>query len=215
MNNLFKIAFLFFAIIVFNSCKNDLDDVEDPIKVEDKTEKKGEENIEVLFNETVFSDDLSLKLLKELGHGICNPSEKDPENYINPPCSSKFFKLFDFKEKTSMSDAFILLIKSNVHDFPLRRIYIYQREKGKLIKVNSFVANLIGKRKSKTEYQDLVLRFADKDQNHFNCIYVWRNNHYEYDRVEQINDSDVKVEFRDSMNLEILKVIEDNGMQNI
>ncbi|MES2587687.1 MAG: hypothetical protein V4622_01830 [Bacteroidota bacterium] len=214
MKKLYKILIFFSISLFISSCSEEIED-NNPDEIKKNEEVSKEENIEVLFNETTFSDASSLKLLKELGHGICNPVEKDEHNFLNPPCSSKFFKLFDFKENTKIDDAFILLIKSNVHNFPLRRVYIYQRENGKLVKVNSFVANLIGKRKSNTAYQDLILRFVDKDQNHFNCVYAWKNMHYEYDRVEQINDANIKAEFQDSMNLEILKVIEDNGMQNI
>lgn len=216
MNKMKKYFILPLVCFIFFSCQEDSKNDNKEVKTYIKENKSGsEQNIEVLFNETEFKDSESLALLKELGHGICNIKEKDEENYIHPPCSAKFFKFFAYKDHGSMKDAFILLIKARVHDFPLRRVYIYQREQGKLVKVNSFVANLIGKRKSKTGYQDLVLRFSDQDQNHFNCIYVWKNNHYEYNRVEAINDSKIKSEFQDSMNVEILKVIETNGMQNI
>jgi hypothetical protein len=212
MKSIFKITIL--SLVLFSCKSNENTDTEEN-KKEVVVEQKSEENIEVLFDEENFVDNESISLLKELGNGICNPAEKDEENYMKPPCSAKFFKLMAFKQNSSLKDGFILLVKSRVHGFPLRRVYIFQREAGKLIKVNSFVANIIGKRKSKTSYDDLILRFSDVDKNHFNCIFVWKNNHYEYDRVEQINDANIKAEFQDSMNLEILKVIEQNGMMNI
>ncbi len=172
-------------------------------------------NIEVLFNETTFQESESLPLLRELGFGICNPKEKDLTNYVNPSCNPKFFKFFPIKKDTPIKNAFALLIKARVHDFPIRRTFIYSREKGELIKVNGFAANLIGMKKSKTAYDDLILRFNDEFQNHFNCIYTWRNNHYEFDKVAEINDSAIKKEFQDSMNVEIHKFIETNGMQKL
>jgi hypothetical protein len=204
---------LFFLLF---SCKGESGN--DSIKTKDDDNHQVEvkqENIEILFDESIFNEKESLDLLKELGAGICNPLEKDEENYLKPACSSKFFKLMPYKNDSPLKDAFLLLIKARVHDFPLRRVYIFQRENGKLVKVNSFVANIIGKRKSNTSYDDLILRFSDVDKNHFNCLFVWKNNRYEYSGVEQINDSNVKAEFRDSMNIEILKVIEGNGMLNI
>jgi hypothetical protein len=204
---------LFFVLFSCKSGEENKNDEKENIEIQEKIETQ--ENIEVLFDENTFEEKESITLLKELGAGICIPLEKDEENYLKPACSSKFFKLMPYKNDAPLKDAFLLLIKARVHDFPLRRVYIFQRENGKLIKVNSFVANIIGKRKSKTVYDDLILRFSDVDKNHFNCLFVWRNNHYEYSGVEQINDSNVKAEFQDSMNVEILKVIEDNGMLNI
>lgn len=210
---------LVFSLIlstIFISCKGNESETPE-IKEDEKLEVKNETTkpVEVLFNEVAFTEDQSLPLLRELGESICNPAEKDLENYIRPACNPKFFKFFPFIEGTQMKDAFILLIKSKVHAFPIRRMFIYQREKGKLVKINGFAANLIEMRKSATKHDDLVLRFNDKDQNHFNCLYVWRSNHYEFEKVEQINDSNVKKEFQDSMNIEIQKEIELNGMQKL
>lgn len=177
-----------------------------------KQEKKNLTNIEVLFDEKNFKTDVEMNLLKELGLGMCNPKEKDLSNFKNPACDAKFFKFFTFKVDQPLKNSFILLVKAMVHDFPLRRVFIFQRINNKLVKVNGFIANLIGKRKSKTMYEDLILRFSDQDQNHFNCVYSWKNNHYEYVKVEAINDSPIKENFQDSMNVEIQKVIEMNRM---
>lgn len=203
-------------LILFFSCQGEEEIQDKPKQDEPKIEQSDiEKPVEVLFDATTFSDDQSLQLLRELGEGICNPAEKDLENYIRPACNAKFFKFFPFKENTPMKDAFILLIKARVHGFPIRRTFIYQRENGKLVKVNGFAANLIGMQKSKNGHDDLFLRFADKDQNHFNCLFVWRSNHYEFEKVNEINDSKVKAEFQDSMNLEINKELELNGLQKI
>jgi hypothetical protein len=170
-------------------------------------------NIEILFNETTFSSETELKLLKELGLGMCDPNQKDLSNYKVPACDPKFFKFISFNKNTPLKNGFLLLVKSMVHDFPLRRLFVFQRIDGKLEKVNGFIANLIGKRPSKSGYEDLVLRFRDEDQNFFNCIYVWNINHYEFDRVEQINDANIKAIYQDSMNLDIQKMIELKRLQ--
>ena len=214
MRQLVLTGFCFTFLLV--SCNGNETVPEDPKgKEKEETVKEPEKELEVLFQETTFTDDQSLLLLRELGEGVCNPAEKDLENYIRPACNPKFFKLFAFRENVPMKDAFVMLVKARVHNFPIRRTFIYQREKGKLIKVNGFAANLIGLRKAASGYKDLVLRFNDEDQNHFNCVYTWRSMHYEFDRVEQINDADVKKEFQDSMNVEIHTLIESKGLQNL
>lgn len=206
----------FIIVLMFAACKGEEPSTQD----KDTQQKKAKveptnQQVEVLFDQVTFNDDQSLEILRELGEGMCNPAEKDLENYIRPACNAKFFKLFPIKEKTPMKQAFALLIKSKVHGFPIRRTLVYQRDKGKLVKVNGFAANLIELRKAKSGYSDLVLRFADEYQNHFNCVYVWRANHYEYDRVEAINDAKIKQEFQDSMNVEILRFVENEGLQKL
>lgn len=211
-----KILTISLTLLVLAGCKGEEQDDDTPVKEEKiEVEAPNDKKVEVLFDQVTFSDDMSLSLLRELGEGMCNEKEKDLENYIRPACNAKFFKFFPLKDSTSMKDAFALLIKARVHGFPIRRTLIYQREKGKLVKVNGFAANLIELRKAKSGTSDLVLRFSDKDQNHFNCLYVWRSNHYEYEKVEEINDSRVKKEFQDSMNLDIFKFLEKEGLQKL
>jgi hypothetical protein len=205
-------------IFFITSCKsenkkNDLELNDSELTKENQLENKNETNIEVLFENEKFTENIELELLKELGIGMCDPNQKDLANYTRPACDPKFFKFFQLSKNKPLKNEFILLVKSMVHDFPLRRVFVFQRMDNKLVKVNGFIANLIGKRKSKTNYDDLILRFSDKDKNHFNCLYVWKNNHYEYEKVEEINDSKIKAVFQDSMNFEINKMIELNRMQ--
>ena len=115
-----------------------------------------------------------------------------------------------------MKDAFVLLIKSRVQGFPLRRVLVFEREGKELVKVNGFVANLIGKRKSASKHDDLILRFNDQvgqgEVVFYNCLYVWKDKRYVFKQVEQINDANIKSQFQDSMNVEIETVITKNRM---
>lgn len=216
MNIDMKMKYLYLPallLLTLVACKGE-EEPETPVETPVEVTNPRETQIEALFDEnTVFEKDTMRGLLKELGMGMCNPDELDQENYKLPPCSPKFFKFFSYKDGSAIENAFVLLIKARVHDFPLRRVFVFQREKGNLVKVNGFVANLIGKRKSASGYEDLILRFADKDQNHFNCLYVWRNKRYEYARVEEINDSPIKAALQDSMNVEIHEVLKQYKME--
>lgn len=207
------LVFLFLSLLVV-SCQDEpeqnLPEDQHQTKV---AEVEKETPLEIVFDETKFEEDTMKGLLKELGLGMCNPKEKDLSNYKKPACDPKFFKLLPYRESMGVENAFILVVKSMVHDFPVRRVFVFQREKGKLVKVNGFIANLIGKRKSNSDFEDLILRFADRDQNHFNCLYVWKNNQYQFEKVEQINDSNIKAEFQDSMNMVIMNEIQLNNMQ--
>lgn len=193
------------------SCKSDDTEKKD---FETKKSAPSQENIETLFDQTVFETNEEKKLLKELE--ICNPSQSDLTNHDDPACHPKFFKFFKFIENKELSDAFMLLIKSRVQGFPLRRLLIFERESGELVKVNGFVANLIAKRKSTTKHDDIVLRFSDNvgggEIAFYNCLYQWEDKHYVFKKVEQINDANLKVEFQDSMNTVISQILEKNRM---
>jgi hypothetical protein len=171
-------------------------------------------NIECLFDETTFESTDAYPLLKELK--ICDETQKDLNNHDVPACNPKFFKFYPFIENKKLKDAFVLLIKSRVQGFPLRRVLVFEREGKELVKVNGFVANLIGKRKSASKHDDLILRFNDKvgmgEVVFYNCLYVWKDKHYVFKQVEQINDASIKTEFQDSMNVEIETIISKNRM---
>ena len=207
----FSLYFLFCFFLL--SCKN-----EDDYNINNKIRKPkiGDQvEIETLFDQTTFASETEPKLLKELE--ICNVNQRDLQNHFDPACNPKFFRFFSFIENKSLENAFILQIKARVNDFPLRRLLIFEREKGVLVKVNGFVANLIGTRISKTKHHDLILRFNDNvtpgDIIFYNCLYQWENNHYVFKKIEQINDANVKAEFQDSMNTVISTIIKNNRME--
>jgi len=183
-------------------------------KIAPKVKVGTQTNIECLFDETTFESPEAYPLLKELK--ICDATQKDLNNHDVPACNPKFFKFYPFIENKKLKDAFVLLIKSRVQGFPLRRVLVFEREGKVLVKVNGFVANLIGKRKSASKHDDLILRFNDNvgvaEVVFYNCLYVWKDKRYVFKQVEQINDANIKTEFQDSMNLEIEAIITKNRM---
>jgi hypothetical protein len=203
-----KITPFLFLLVSFTACKNEPKEL--PEVNIDNQEVEKEKNIEILFDEFKFSDPKMLDLLYELK--ICDANQKDLNNAIQPACNPKFFHVLPFIEKEKIENAFILVIRSGVHDWPLRRALVYQREQGKLVLVNTFIAHLIGMRKSTSGHDDLVLQFFDEYENRLQCLFKWKENRYQYVRVEKIEGSNIKKELQDSMNMEIAKVIRDNKM---
>lgn len=179
---------------------------------ETTVDAKAEQNVEILFDEDKFSDPKMMDLLYELK--ICSPVQKDLNNASKPACNPKFFHILPFIDNEPIENAFLLVIRAGVHDWPLRRVLVYQREQGKLVLVNTFVANLTGTKKSPSGHADLTLRFQDEYQNMFDCIYKWKEDRYQYSSVSRINDAKIKAPLQDSMNIEIAKVISDNKMSS-
>jgi hypothetical protein len=207
----------FLPIVVISflfSCSGEDDQVS---KKDTDTSVSDITGIETLFNVDNFEDAKHLELLKELK--ICSEFQKDTSNYMEPACSPRFFRVFPMRDDAPVENAFLLQIKSKVGGIKLRRLVTFVREKGQLVKVNTFVANLIGTRTSKSHYKDLILRFNDKIEGEiifYNCLFAWDGKKYTFKSVELIEGSDwrqrLKPEFKDSVSNDIYTTLVRNEM---
>ena len=203
------------SFVLFSCASDENEEEQNQNNVEIK--ERDIQEIETLFDKDEFDDLTKVELLKELK--ICSDKNTSNEDYMHPSCSPRFFELFAFSDKKPINNAFILLTKSKTYGFPLRRIAVFAREKGQLVKVNEFVANLIAMQKAKSGSKDLILRFNDKDQGEdvfYNCIFSWDGMKYIYKSVEVIEGANwggpVKAELKDSISKEVEKDIIKNGM---
>lgn len=164
--------------------------------------KEYEQEIEIVFQENKDNTSLENKLLQAVN--LCNPNEKDLKNYLVPACDSKFFKVYPLIDKNSLETNFLVLCRSGVQGFPMRRILVFTKENDQYITTNTFLADLVGMETSKSsEYKDLIVQFMDTDENRFECRYVWREGRYAYDKVMKINGNKIKAQYLDSMRVEI------------
>jgi hypothetical protein len=113
----------------------------------------------------------------------------------------------------------LLQIKSKVGGIKLRRTVAFIRERGELVKVNTFIANLIGIRTSKSHYNDLILRFNDNIEGEivfYNCLFTWDGQRYKFRSVELIEGvtwrQRLKPEFKDSVSNDIYNTLIKNEM---
>lgn len=211
-----KTLMIGFSIIsLFYACSSE--EAKEEKQINNTAEESDLISIETLFDKDIFDDPKKAELLKELK--VCSDKNQGPTDYMNPSCTPRFFELFQFSEKQPIENAFILLTKSKTFGFPLRRIAVFVREKGQLLKVNEYVANLIGMQKSKSKYNDLILRFNDKEEGEdvfYNCVFAWDGATYKYKSVEVIEGANwggpVKAELKDSISKEVEKDIIKNGM---
>ena len=189
-------------------------------KVNNKKKKeKPEVNVEIQLIETdfitnTFSGTTEIELLKELG--VCDSTAPNDNNLDRPSCSPRFFRFFNYKKNAELRNNFILLLRSGVNGFPARRLLIFERENGKLVKTNGFIGYIIEKRAAKnTLYDDIVIRFYEKyyDQKYFyNCLFSWKDQRYEFVKCETIGappkgDEAIKPELVDSVSSEIYKIL--------
>lgn len=199
---------LIFSLLILG-CKNDKKNVEnnsDAVKTgSDSTsapKKEYDQDIEVIFQENKKDSKVEDSILKVLH--LCDPNQKNLKNYIRPACDAKFFKLFPIKKDSPLKDNFMVLCRSGVAGYPIRRILVYTNSDGEYVLTNTFMADLIGMENNKhSQYKDLILQFMDEDENRFECQYVWREGRYAYQRVMKINRNKIKPKYLDSMKVVI------------
>lgn len=210
--------YLFVYLFLLFACGSE-EESNEQAKTESASVKEEFEGIEVLFDEDKFSNPKALELLKEIN--ICSDAQIDNKGELMTPCSPESFKFFPLKEEISIQDGFILLVKANTGGIPLRRVLVFERENGVLVKTNGFIANLIGKKKREGSNDDLLLRFIDKIEGsdvYYHCIFRWENGQYVFKTVEVIQEPAgnfsgiVKENVKDSVSQEILKILNDNQM---
>ena len=165
--------------------------------------------IETDFNANTFSGTIEIELLKELG--VCDSTAPNDKNLDRPSCSPRFFRFFNYKKNAALRNNFILLLRSGVNGFPARRLLIFERENGKLVKTNGFIGYIIEKRAAKnTLYDDIVIRFYEKDDEQkyfYNCLFSRKDQRYEFVKCEAINDEAIKPKLVDSVSIEINKIL--------
>ena len=170
--------------------------------------------IETDFITNTFSGTTEIELLKELG--VCDSTAPNDNNLDRPSCSPRFFRFFNYKKNAELRNNFILLVRSGVNGFPARRLLIFARENGQLVKTNGFIGYIIEKRRIKNKlHDDIVIRFYEKyyDQKYFyNCLFSWKDQRYEFVKCEAIGappkgDEAIKPELIDSVSSEIYKIL--------
>lgn len=166
------------------------------------------EQISTDFNINSFTGKEEVNLLKELK--ICDSTMKEDNDLSRPSCSPRFFRFFPLKKDKAYKEGFILLVRSGVNGFPVRRLLVFHREGKRLVNTNKFVGYIIEKRKSINSYDDIVIRFFERYENQkyfYHCLYSWKNGKYQFIKCEEINSERVKPEFMDSVSTEVQKIL--------
>lgn len=214
--NMKKISVFVFGLLLLASCG---DEPKDELGGPPKEEEVEVKSISTDFASNAFDSKVEEKLLTELS--ICDPKAPNDTDEKRPSCSPNFFRFFPLNDKIKLDNGFILLVKAGVNNFPLRRILIFEREKGELIKLNGFNGNLIERRPTPSGYDDLLVRFTDNIEGslcYYNCWFSWNGGQYQYVNCEAIQEGGqeaphrIKAEYIDTMAVEIKKILDKNKM---
>jgi len=215
-------VFIAFVCVVFFvvSCKNaESPENTDATHKQDNPSIEAFEQKEILFDRADFSDEKSKELLREIN--ICSDEYRDENGRVVTPCSPEFFHFLPLRSTLVLEQGFILVVRANTGGFGLRRVLVFEREQGTLVKVNGFVANVIGVYPRENTNDDLLLRFIDKIDGSdvfYHCIFQWENGRYVFKTVEAIHEpagnfyGKVKVDIKDSLSTEIHKILVENQM---
>ena len=137
--------------------------------------------ISTTFEYEKFPEAYLEQLLVELR--ICNPQIKESNQEGEVPCSAKFFHFYSCNDKLKIENTFILQIKKGVGNFPYRRLLIFTRENGVLVKMNGIIGYLVKKIPSETDFDDLIVAVVDNVGGHYeryDVLLKYENGKYHY-----------------------------------
>lgn len=164
--------------------------------------KEYEEEVEVVFQYNSKNTSVENKLLQAIN--FCDIAQTDLKNYMKPACDAKFFKVLPTVSSATIEENFLVVTRSGVFGYPVRRTIVFTKEGESYVAANTFIADLVAMEKNaNSTHKDLILQFMDPDENRFECRYVWKEGRYSYDKVMKINGNKIKAEYLDSMKVEI------------
>ncbi len=192
---------------------------------EEQIEKKKQSTIgQISAIETLFNSEHKLSvvdsmLLRELD--VCNFYQSDTS--IVSPCSYRNYKVLELNKTKAVPEAFLLQVKAltvmkgQKVALPMRHLIAFEREGGKLVKVNGFRGNLIGTRSNEGNVDDIIIRFFIPDEEaHFNCLFLWKENRFRFESVEAIygggGNGPVKANAKESISKDVYQILISNGM---
>jgi hypothetical protein len=187
------------------SCSTPEED--NPVK-EDEPEVLTEETFD--FDENEFKDSVHVELLKELD--ICDLRFNDSSMYA--PCTPEYFQILPFHKDKSIKDAFVLYVKAAIplkgfpYLLPVRHVIVFERENGRLVRLNGFRGELVEMRDGKNGYKDLIVSlYLTGDETLFDCLFTYENKKYSFESVEGIDWGEgirnVKESVKDSVSKEV------------
>lgn len=143
--------------------------------------------ISTLFDQTEFPQAYLEQLLVEIK--VCNPQIEEMQADGITPCTPSYFQFYSYNKNRKIEDAFMLQIKKGVNGFPYRRLLIFTRENGLLVKMNGIIGYLVEKRPSLSGMDDLVVAVVDNIGGYYDRYDVlirYENGKYHF--VEAIGD---------------------------
>lgn len=164
-------------------------DASDSVLTSDSTVYYGgyETEITTLFNQDEFPEAYLEQLLVELK--ICNPQLEELQGDGVPPCSPNYFQFYSYNKHRKIEDAFMIQVKKGVNGFPYRRLLIFTRENGILVKMNGIIGYLVEKRPSPSGIDDLVVAVVDNIGGYYeryDVLIRYENGKYQF--VEALGD---------------------------
>jgi hypothetical protein len=143
--------------------------------------------ITTLFDQSEFPEAYLEQLLAEIK--ICNPQIEEMQADGITPCSPNYFQFYSYNKHRKIEDAFMIQVKKGVNGFPYRRLLIFTRENGILVKMNGIIGYLVEKRPAPSGIDDLVVAVVDNIGGYYDRYDVlirYENGKYQF--VEALGD---------------------------
>lgn len=175
--------------VAFNSCNS-------------SSNEEGNENVEAFESERYLVDNdypdidsIALDIMDKLQ--ICTLSDTILRL---PPCSSKYFRVFQYRTDKAWKDGFIVEMVPGIYGSPVHQLVVVENYLGKYRIVNQYLGELIEMRSTAEGYHDLLIGYNDPYVGLVSIRHEWQGGMYDVVDVEEINNHFVKPEMKDSIN---------------
>lgn len=117
-----------------------------------------------------------------------------------PPCTNKYFRIFNVAPNVDLEDAFLLEIRAGLFNSPVKQLIVIQKGFNTYKIINQYFGFLIEQRTTESGYDDLLMGYQDKEIGIVAIKHTWDGKRYSPVDVEEINGYYVKTELKDSIN---------------
>ena len=205
-----KVFYISLVVFAFAACKSE------PVENTPETNNTPLTDVEdqtTTFGDDTFSQSDDQALLDELN--ICEMVDSLP---AIANCTPENFKIIPISDEIPTKDAFILQAKAGIAlkgaDRPLppvRHIFIYARENGRLVQTNGFRGDLIATSKGEKGKDIVLALYLKEDETLFHCLYKWNGDQYSFESIEGLDWGEgvktLKEDTKDSVSNDIYNAI--------
>lgn len=186
MKNVRNLIFICCGIVVLHSCNGANDDQAESIFISKTT-----------LIDTTYPpiDQVALDIMEKLQ--LCTLNDTV---VTMPPCSSDYFRVFQYRTDKTWSDGFIVEMIPGLYGSPVHQVIIIENYFGKYRIVNQYLGALLEIRTKENGYSDLLIAYTDPDIGVVAIRHEWQEQKYDVVDVEEINNHYVKAEMKDSVN---------------
>ena len=120
------------------------------------------------------------------------------------PCTNQYFRVFRYRPDRPLKEGFIVEMSPQLSPYRLPQLVIVHLSENRMVVTNQYLGDLLEMRTTPEGYNDLLIRYEDKEAGLVTIRHEWQGSRYDVVDVEEINNRFVRPEFKDTVNKSLL-----------